>query len=200
MYPLKLSALSCLLVTSVGIATTSVQATNDFAPLSPIVSFLLDNESNNIVEDNVGGNFVVSSRAFDDTVPEVNCDQVFTSTGALEDAAVTTLAPGTTLCLADGIYRSLELNFGGAGTKDAPITVAAQNPGQAIIDGLSDPGRSRGEMGVNMTGTYVVLQGIVFRNGNSASSDFLQTRSSGVACNYCRVTEISVIDMARTIA
>lgn len=188
---LKSFLASYLLMVAIGVTSTTASAQaidRDKAYLVPIISMLLEgDDSSDVIADDPGGNFVVSSRAFDDTVPDVNCDQVFTSTGALEDAATTTIAPGTTLCLADGTYNSLELNFGGAGTADAPIKVAAQNSGGAIISG--------GDMGVNMRGSYVVLQGIVFRDGSSASSDFLQTRGSGTPCNHCRVTEISVINL-----
>lgn len=189
MHSLKVVISACLLVVTIGIASTNVNA-NDKPYLAPIISLLLDENSNNsseTINSEFGGNFIVSPLAFDDTVPAINCDSVFTSTSALENAATSTLAAGTTLCLADGTYSSLELNYGGTGTAQAPIKVAAQNPGQAIISG--------GEMGVNMRGSYVILQGIVFRDGTSASSDFLQTRGSSVPCNHCRVTEIAVIDL-----
>ena len=187
MCSIKLCGISFLLVMTVGFNSSHANDNKGF--LVPIISMILDNEGSEpeTINDQFGGNFIVSPLAFDDTVPEVNCDQIFNSTSSLEDAATTTLTPGTTLCLADGTYSSLELNYGGAGTASAPITVAAQNPGKAIISG--------GDMGVNMRGSYVVLQGIVFRDGTSASSDFLQTRGSSVPCNHCRVTEIAVIDL-----
>jgi len=195
MYFPKIGLASCLSSVLIGFTANSAtaQEDQDNAYLAPIISMLLENTNQNndsntgTINDMFGGNFVVSPQAFDDSVPSINCDFVFNSTSSLEDAATTNIAPGTTLCLADGTYSGLELNFGGAGTESAPIKVAAENSGRAIISG--------GEMGVNMTGTYVVLQGIVFRDGSSASSDFLQTRSSGVPCNHCRVTEISVINL-----
>ena len=187
MRSIRLCGISFLLVMIVGFSSSHANDNKEF--LVPIISMILDNEDSEpgTINDQFGGNFTVSPLAFDDTVPEVNCDSTFNSTSSLENAATTTLPAGTTLCLADGTYSSLELNYGGAGTASAPITVAAQNPGKAIISG--------GDMGVNMRGSYVVLQGIVFRDGTSASSDFLQTRGSSVPCNHCRVTEIAVIDL-----
>ena len=192
MYSLKLFCVSCLSVATIGFTPSNAIANEQSAYLNPIISLLLDGDSTAVgatINDQFGGNFIVSPFAFDDTVPEVNCDAVYNSTSALEDAATRNLAPGTTLCLADGTYSSgLELDFGGAGTETSPITIAAQNSGGAVIND--------GDMQINMSGTYVVLQGIVFRDGNSGSSDFLQTRNgSGEPCHHCRVTEISIIDL-----
>lgn len=124
---------------------------------------------------------------YEDEVPEVNCTQVVNSTSALEDAASSDMAPGTTLCLADGEYTGLELSFGGAGTAEQPITVAAENPGQVVIGG---------EVKVQMGGSYAVLQGFIFKDGESASSNMISTRlGSGDLCHHCRITEVSIIDM-----
>ncbi len=113
---------------------------------------------------------------------------IYTDAAALTDDATRTMAAGTTLCLADGTYGDFELDFGGAGTSALPITVAAENPGGAVITG---------ETSVRMSGSYAVLQGLVFDGGQSASSDFLQTRngSGGDHCSNCRITEIAVIDL-----
>ena len=184
MHPTKLLSISFLLVVMVGF--TSTRANDDEAYLVPILSLLLNEVT--VAGVNPEADPAINPLAFDDTVPAISCDTVFTSTSSLENAVSRTMTPGTTLCLADGTYSNLELDFGGAGTAQAPIKVAAENPGRAIISG--------GDMGINMSGTYVILQGLVFRDGESASSDFLQTRNgSGETCDHCRVTEISVIDL-----
>lgn len=141
-----------------------------------------------IVVETFAGNFQRGTLGDNDTVPDINCDTIFTSTSELEDAATRTMTLGTTLCLADGNYNGLELDFGGAGTEADPITIAAVNPGSAVIGG---------DVSVRMSGTYAVLQGLVFKDGESASSDFLQTRngSGGDFCNNCRITEVSIIDV-----
>ncbi len=132
-------------------------------------------------------NFPRGTIGDNDSVPEINCDEIYTSASSLEDAATSELAPGITLCLADGEYSSLELQFGGQGTEENPITVAAENSGGVIVTGAS---------GIRMSGSYVVVQGFTFMGGESASSDFLQTRGSGnLPCNHCRITEITVINL-----
>jgi len=187
MYSVKLLIVSCLLTVTIGLTSINAHANQESRFLIPILSLLFEQQEAGTINDMFGGNFVVSPRAFDDTVPAVNCDSVFTSTSALESAASTNMTPGTTLCLADGEYNSLEVSFGGAGTAQNPIKIAAQNSGAAVIRG--------GDMRINMTGTYVVLQGIQFIDGQSASSDLLQTRVGSAACNHCRVTEISIINI-----
>lgn len=125
--------------------------------------------------------------SYEDSVPEVNCSQVFTSASELEDAANTAMTAGTTLCLADGNYSGLELAFGGNGTADSPITIAAENPGAVTVSG---------EVRVKMGGSYAVLQGFIFKDGAPGSSELISTRlGSGELCNHCRITEVSIIDM-----
>ncbi len=121
-----------------------------------------------------------------DTVPEINCTMEVSSVSALENNTGWDMSPGTTLCLTDGTYRDVELQLGGNGTESQPITVAAKNPGSVFFEG---------EAQVRMSGSYIVFQGITFRNGNSSSSDLFQTRGSGNApCDYCRITEVTITD------
>lgn len=121
-----------------------------------------------------------------DSVPTVNCTVTVSSTDELEDAVSYDMTPGETVCLASGTYGDFELSFGGAGTEALPITVAAAVPGEVIING---------ESSVGMTGSYAVFQGFVFKDGNMDSS-LLQTRAnSNTACNNCRITENTFVNM-----
>ena len=121
-----------------------------------------------------------------DSVPEINCSTTVNSTSDLEDAVSFDMTPGETVCLAAGTYADLELKFGGVGTDALPITVAAALPGEVIING---------DASIGMTGEYVVFQGFVFKDGNMDSS-LLQTRAnSNTACNNCRITENTFVNM-----
>jgi poly(beta-D-mannuronate) lyase len=125
-----------------------------------------------------------------DQVPDVDCTTVVTSTSALEDAAGFDMTPGETLCLVAGNYSGLDLTFGGVGTLEAPITIAAEEPGSVIIGG---------EVFVGMTGEYVVFHGFVFKDG-SIDSSLLQTRAnSNTPCNNCRITENTFVNMDQGI-
>lgn len=131
-------------------------------------------------------NLIKGSIGVNDSVPEVTCTSIVSTISQLEDAVSFNMTPGETLCLANGSYTGLDLQFGGPGTAQEPITVAAQTPGQVIIDG---------EVYVGMTGDYAVLQGFVFNDG-AIDNSLLQTRAnSNTACNHCRITENTFIDM-----
>ncbi|WP_426370335.1 chondroitinase-B domain-containing protein [Pseudocolwellia sp. HL-MZ7] len=131
-----------------------------------------------------GGN---SIDGYTDAVPVVNCDTTYDSISALTSAASNSLAAGTTLCLADGNYDDdFELDFGGVGTAEAKITIAAENPGQAVI--------SNSQVDIVMSGEHVVLQGFVFRDG-SVDFNLIKTFGNSVPCNFCRITENTIVDM-----
>ncbi|GDY25563.1 hypothetical protein AHAT_14530 [Agarivorans sp. Toyoura001] len=121
------------------------------------------------------------------TVPDISCSQVFDSTSALVDATSEEMEAGTTLCLADGEYSGdFTFSFGGAGTLEQPITIAAQNPGKAILKG--------GEVGINMGGTYTQLQGLIF-DGVEYGSNLIATRfGTNDLCSHCRISEITIVD------
>lgn len=123
------------------------------------------------------------------TVPEIECDTVYTDADDLADAATEDMAAGTTLCLADGTYTSgLEIKFGGSGTEDAPIKVAAQNPGNVIFTG--------GEVKVQMGGSYVQFQGFIFEEPIFSSSFFETRLGSDLEdlCHNCRITENVIVN------
>ena len=65
------------------------------------------------------------------------------------------------------------------------MTIAAENPGQAIIH--------NGEVSIRLGGEYLTLQGFIFRDGGSDNA--IITFRDNNECSNCRVTEISLIDM-----
>jgi hypothetical protein len=75
------------------------------------------------------------------TPPSTDCTSTQSSTSAVS-SAVSAAAPGAVICLADGSYGKLTLSA----SKARPgVTVQAQHPGQATIDGAS------------MSGSYLTL-------------------------------------------
>lgn len=121
-----------------------------------------------------------------DSAPDISCTTVLSSTSALEDTVSFDMTPGDTLCLASGSYSGLDLKFGGVGSAEQPITVAAELAGTVFIDG---------EVSIGMTGEYVLLQGFIFKDGEIDSS-LIQTRAnSNSPCNNCRITENTFINM-----
>ncbi len=86
------------------------------------------------------------------------------------------LYPGDTLIMLDGVYHQTLKPGVRNGTKDNPITIRAQNDGQAFIDGdgvrsevVKLGGGWEGEPGQRPVGDYFILEGIVARNAGTHS-------------------------------
>lgn len=99
--------------------------------------------------------------------------------------AVKNAKPGTTITLANGVWENTELVFIGKGTKENPITLTVQDKGQVILSGLSN---------LRLSGEYLVIKGLVFKNGYTPTSEVISFKtSSDKLANNCRLTEC-VID------
>ncbi|MEM9260250.1 MAG: polysaccharide lyase 6 family protein, partial [Bacteroidota bacterium] len=100
-------------------------------------------------------------------------------------AAIAAAQAGDVLTLANGTYRDLELKFTGQGTSEAPIILRAEEKGKVFLEGQSN---------LSLSGEYLVVEGLVFRNGFTPTSEVISFRSDKeTLCNNCRVTEC-VID------
>lgn len=77
-------------------------------------------------------------------------------------AAVKGISPGNTILLADGVWKDIEIVFKGNGTKEAPITLEAQNIGKVSLEGESN---------FRIAGSYVIVNGLVFKNGHTPTSE-----------------------------
>lgn len=105
------------------------------------------------------------------------------------------LAPGDRILLQDGVWRDVEFVFTGRGTKAKPITLAAANPGKAIISGRSN---------LKLAGEYLVVRGLVFKDGYTPSDAVISFRTdkpenpsdySTIAVNT-RLTEVVIDDFS----
>ncbi len=122
--------------------------------------------------------------AADVQAPPLACDSVVSSVAELA-AAVQSLVPGTTLCLADGTYTDAVLSFTAPGTAAAPIVIAAQHPGQAVFTGKTQ---------ISMGGAYATLQGLYLHGGQSAGTALVELKSGKKNCDHCRITELAIVD------
>ena len=99
--------------------------------------------------------------------------------------AVKTLQPGDSIVLANGEWKDFEISFVGMGTKDKPITLTAQEKGKVIVSGRSN---------LRLGGEYLVVSGLVFKNGHTPTREVIAFRNSKqLLANHSRVTEV-VID------
>ena len=101
------------------------------------------------------------------------------------EAIIPTLLPGDSVILRNGVWRHFEIVLRGHGTADNPITLTAETPGEVILSGRSSLG---------MAGDYLVVRGLVFRNGYSPTKNVIRFGiNSDTHANNSRLTEV-VID------
>ncbi|WP_163397739.1 polysaccharide lyase 6 family protein [Flavobacterium fluviatile] len=99
--------------------------------------------------------------------------------------AVGEAKPGDVIVLANGIWKDTELIFEGKGTKEKPITLTVEERGKVTLEGASN---------LQIAGEYLIIKGLVFKNGFSPSNEVISFRKNKkeLASN-CRMTEC-VID------
>jgi poly(beta-D-mannuronate) lyase len=107
--------------------------------------------------------------------------------GASEiSTAMLTALPGDTLLMANGIWTNQKIVFKGNGNSSKSIYLIAETPGQVILNGTST---------LRIGGNYLVVDGVVFKNGYSSSGGVIEFRDdAGNESNYCRLTNSAIID------
>ncbi|WP_372752555.1 polysaccharide lyase 6 family protein [Mariniflexile sp.] len=99
--------------------------------------------------------------------------------------AVKNANPGTVITLANGVWKDAELVFEGKGTKEKPITLTVEEKGKVTLEGNSN---------LQMAGEYLIVEGLVFKNGYTPTNAVISFRKSREEmANNSRLTEC-VID------
>lgn len=115
----------------------------------------------------------------------VSAKEFLVSTVSEFDAAVEKLEPGDGIVMANGEWRDVELVFTGKGTADKDISLTVQTPGEVLITGKSN---------LSMAGEYLLVSGLVFKNGYTPTSAVISYRITPEhVANNSRVTQV-VID------
>lgn len=94
------------------------------------------------------------------------------------------LQPNDTVLLANGVWRDADLVFKGQGTEGAPIVLKAETAGLVSLEGAST---------LRISGTFIVVDGLWFRNGGVGGTVIEYRTSSNDIAYDCRVTNC-VID------
>lgn len=106
-------------------------------------------------------------------------------TSAMRSKINGNLAAGDIVYLENGTYTDCLLTFKGNGTAANPITLKARNAGGVVFTG---------SLRLQISGSYLIADGLVFKNGTASNSDIIEFRtSSSVFANNCRLTNC-VID------
>ena len=96
-------------------------------------------------------------------------------------AASEKLLPGDEIILGNGIWKDFEILFEGRGLAGAPITLRAETRGKTVITGGSN---------LALAGEYLIVSGLVFRDGYTPSQSVISFRKSkGELANNSRVTQ-----------
>jgi len=92
--------------------------------------------------------------------------------------------PGDRILLANGTWSDLVLTLDMKGTPEKPIRIAAETPGQVFVEGQSC---------LYISGEYLQIDGLHFRNGHTPGKAVIQFRDSqGQVANHCRLTRIAI--------
>ncbi|WP_342806434.1 chondroitinase-B domain-containing protein [Alteromonas sp. M12] len=104
--------------------------------------------------------------------------------------AAASLQPGDTLILADKEWKDFEILLKGKGTAEKPITLKAQTKGKVILTGLSN---------LRLSGEYLVVEGLVFKDGYSPTGEVISFREDANTLAYnSRVTEVVIDGFSNT--
>ena len=100
--------------------------------------------------------------------------------------AIKEVKAGDDIVLKNGIYKDAEIKFVGEGTKNNPISLRAETPGKVFIEGVSN---------LEISGNFLKVSGLFFRNGHSPSENVIafRTSKSNVA-NNSSVSNCVILD------
>ncbi|MEE4453133.1 polysaccharide lyase 6 family protein [Novosphingobium resinovorum] len=99
-------------------------------------------------------------------------------------AAAAAAKAGDVIRLADGEWKDFPVLLQGEGTAKAPITLTAQTKGKAILTGASS---------LRMAGNYLVVSGLVFRDGAAPGAEVISfRRDARTYASHSRLTEVVV--------
>lgn len=92
---------------------------------------------------------------------------------------VPVLVPGDEIVLKNGVWRDVEFQFFGKGSPEAPIILRAATPGEVRIEGKSS---------LKLSGEYLRVSGLIFRNGYTPSGSVIEFRNEDKVANHCTVS------------
>ncbi|QWX84597.1 DUF4957 domain-containing protein [Cellulophaga sp. HaHaR_3_176] len=83
--------------------------------------------------------------------------------------AVANAKPGSTITLANGIWKDSELVFEGKGTKEKPIKLTVEEKGKVTLEGQSN---------LQLAGDFLIVEGLVFKNGYTPTNSVISFRKN----------------------
>jgi poly(beta-D-mannuronate) lyase len=114
-------------------------------------------------------------------------DFVVSSAAQISSVMNSQAQPGDTLTMTTGTWTNQLVVFQGNGNALHPILLRSQGGyGSVVLNGTST---------LRIAGNYLIVDGLKFQGGRSASGDVIEFRNgSSLLSNYCRLTNSAVID------
>lgn len=92
--------------------------------------------------------------------------------------------PGDTIVMTNGTWVNQRISLKTAGNKDNPVVLMAETAGNVILTGNSI---------LAFSGSYIIVDGLYFKDGDPGSSHVISFRTSSSALAYnCRVTNCAI--------
>jgi poly(beta-D-mannuronate) lyase len=112
--------------------------------------------------------------------------QVVTTPAGLK-TALAAARPGDTVVIRNGTYRGVIWEVDATGTAEAPITVRAETPGKVI---------STGQSALRISGTHVVVEGLLFTDGFLPGTAVVEFRSlnGSKQAQHSRLTQCAIVN------
>lgn len=115
-----------------------------------------------------------------------NAKDFFVTNSAELSSAIASAKAGDVIKMKNGVWENIQISFQNNGVAGSPIILKAETAGLVIISGKSN---------LRIGGNYLVVDGLVFKNGYSASSSaVVEFRANGIESNYSRLTNTSIIE------
>ena len=113
-------------------------------------------------------------------------NDIVVSTSDELNMAIEEAKAGDNIVLANGVWKDVEIKFIGEGTEDNPITLKAETPGKVFIEGKSS---------LEISGNFLKVNGLFFRNGNSPKTNVIAFRTSkSKVANHSSVSNCVILD------
>lgn len=110
---------------------------------------------------------------------------IVSSNSELEEA-LSNAKKGDNIVLKNGTYKDINIKFIGEGTENEPITLSAETAGEVFIEG---------ESSLELSGNYLQVRGLFFRNGHSPKKNVIAFRTSPKdVANHSPVTNCVILD------
>jgi len=114
---------------------------------------------------------------------ELQATEFFVSSAAEITNVMGQAQPGDTLTMTSGIWTDQHIIMIGNGTENNPILLRAETPGYVVLNGTSN---------LRIAGDYLVVDGLYFKDGYSASGAVIEFRNGGLHSHYSRLTNTAI--------